>query len=220
MDLGSRSRLADENELVWYPAEVNTSIRPGWFYHSNEDGKVRSLNELIEIYNGSVGGNATFLLNIPPMPTGLFHMNDVKRLKELGEYLGKAFSDNILENAEITAESEKPGCNIGNVLHDGYNNYFMPESKDKTAIYINWENETDIGSIVIKENIAMSQRVESFTVEAKQNGGYEAVYSGTVIGHKRIIPCKSLHTNGLRICITDSREEPAISFIGVYKAME
>ncbi len=61
-DLGSRAVLEGEHALIWYPAEVNTSIRPGWFYHSEEDDQVKSLEELVHIYLGSVGGNATFLL--------------------------------------------------------------------------------------------------------------------------------------------------------------
>lgn len=65
-DLGSREILENEKDLVWYPAEVNTSIRPGWFWHESENDKVRSLNELINIYYNSIGANATFLLNIPP----------------------------------------------------------------------------------------------------------------------------------------------------------
>ena len=65
-DLGSYELIKDEKELIWYPAEVNTSIRPGWFYHEEEDDQVKSLETLISIYEHSVGGNATFLLNIPP----------------------------------------------------------------------------------------------------------------------------------------------------------
>ena len=64
--LGSRVALENEPDLIWYPAEVNTSIRPGWFYHEQEDDNVRSLESLLDIYYRSVGGNATFLLNIPP----------------------------------------------------------------------------------------------------------------------------------------------------------
>ena len=71
-DLGSRKALENEKDLIWYPAEVNTSIRPGWFYHPEEDNGVRPLSELIDIYYKSVGGNATFLLNIPPSPLGFF----------------------------------------------------------------------------------------------------------------------------------------------------
>ena len=78
--------LENEKALIWYPAEVNTSIRPGWFWHESENDMVRSLDELINIYYNSVGGNATFLLNIPPTKDGLFHENDVQRLCEMGEY--------------------------------------------------------------------------------------------------------------------------------------
>lgn len=94
-DLGSRKALENEKDLIWYPAEVNTSIRPGWFYHPEEDNGVRPLSELIDMYYKSVGGNATFLLNIPPSPLGLFHQNDVQRLKEIGDYLNKSFGKSI-----------------------------------------------------------------------------------------------------------------------------
>ena len=70
-DLGSRQALENEQELIWYPAEVNTSIRPGWFWHSAENSQVKPLSALTEIYEKSVGGNATFLLNIPPNRQGL-----------------------------------------------------------------------------------------------------------------------------------------------------
>jgi len=76
LDLGSREALRDENDLIWYPAEVNTSIRPGWFWHPSEDEQVKPLAQLIDIYEKSVGGNAMFLLNIPPTDEGLFHEND------------------------------------------------------------------------------------------------------------------------------------------------
>ena len=103
-DLGSRAALEGERDLIWYPAEVNTSIRPGWFYHPEEDDQVKSLEELVHIYLGSVGGNATFLLNIPPMPNGLLHENDVERLRELGEWQQRSFSRNLLEESHRPVE--------------------------------------------------------------------------------------------------------------------
>ncbi|MBQ9119296.1 MAG: alpha-L-fucosidase [Lachnospiraceae bacterium] len=194
-DLGSREILAQENDLIWYPAEVNTSIRPGWFYHPEEDDKVRSLEELIHIYQNSVGGNATFLLNIPPTTEGLFHENDVRRLQELGEYLQKAFAVNLLERATLTASPE-------------------------TVICAEWKEPVAIGNIVLKENILLSQRVERFVAEARIHGEYEKIYEGTVIGYKKIIPLKSVRTDSLRIRILDVRVAPAISFLGVYEAVE
>lgn len=219
-DLGSRQLLENEENLIWYPAEVNTSIRPGWFWHENENDKVRPLDELIDIYNNSVGGNATFLLNIPPAKDGLFHGNDVKRLEEIGKYLRTAFAHELLKNADISADSCACGYDISNVKTDGYDTYYTPEKGRNTAeITVRWNETVSIGNIVIKENIRSSQRVESFILEARIDGVFKEIYSGTVIGYKRIIPLKSLNTDRIRIKITDSRTEPAISFVGIYKAI-
>ena len=213
-DLGSREVIKDEEELIWYPAEVNTSIRPGWFWHESEYDKVRSLSELIHIYNNSVGGNATFLLNIPPTREGLLHENDVKRLEEIGEYLKRAFAENLLEQAEISSDSG----DISAVRIDNYEEYFVADKGRNTAeITAKWNSPVNIGNIVIKENILCGQRVESFTIEAEQDGSFTEVYCGTVIGYKRIVPLGCLNTKAIRIKITDSRTEPTIAFLGIYK---
>ena len=212
-DLGSRSILENETDLIWYPAEVNTSIRPGWFWHEYENDKVRSLDELVHIYNNSVGGNATFLLNIPPTPEGLLHENDVKRLAELGEYLEKAFSENILESAKLTSDGE----NISAVKNDNYDEYFSAKNGVTTAeITAEWDSPVTVGNIVLKENILRGQRVESFTVEAETDGKFIEIYRGPVIGYKRIVPLKNISAKAVRIKITDSRTEPTLAFMGIY----
>ena len=210
-DLGSKKMLADEHELIWYPAEVNTSIRPGWFWHESENDKVRPLEELIDIYIKSVGGNATFLLNIPPTNEGLIHENDVRRLNEIGEFLNKAFADNIAPQADITADGE----GIENVLSDSYDKYYMPDNSE-TEITFKFDKPEKLGYLVIKENICMSQRVESFKVSVSENGSFKGIYDGTVIGYKRIVPLNDITTDCIKITITDSRTSPVISFIGIY----
>lgn len=220
-DLGSREVLRDEEELIWYPAEVNTSIRPGWFWHEYENDKVRSLEELIHIYNNSVGGNATFLLNIPPTKEGLFHENDVKRLEEIGAYLKKAFARNLLEEAELEADGCTCGYDISNVRADDYDTYFKAEGECNTAtVTAKWKEPVSIGNIVIKENILCSQRIESFAVEAYLAGEFREVYRGTIVGYKRIVALKNCKTECIRIKILDSRMEPTLSFVGVYEGIE
>ena len=108
-DLGSRAVLEGENDLVWYPTEVNFSIRPGWFYHESEDDQVRSLENLISIYDRSVGGNSTMLLNVPPTKEGLIHDRDAERLRELGAYLRRREAHNLVEEAEMTATGSESG---------------------------------------------------------------------------------------------------------------
>ncbi len=218
-DLGSREILEGETDLVWYPAEVNTSIRPGWFYHEHEDDKVRSLDDLINVYNCSVGGNATFLLNIPPTPEGLFHENDVKRLVEIGEYLQKNFSSNVLESARLSCASSLEGFGIDNVRTDSYDSCFRTADGTTAAeITAVWDKPVEIANIVLKENILMSQRIESFTVTAHLGESSKEIYNGTVVGYKRIIPLKDAVTaDKLTIRITESRVAPTLSFLGVYE---
>ncbi len=214
-DLGSREILKDEPDLVWYPAEVNTSIRPGWFYHDYEDDKVRTLADLMHVYYNSVGGNATFLLNVPPMPTGLFHENDVKRLAEIGDYIKKAFANNIAPNAKITADSFKEGYEPNKLLVDEYESCYFAED-ELAELTFDWQEKKDIAHVVIKENILYSQRVERYTVEAKQDGEYREIARGTVIGHKKIIKLDGVVTDSIRIRFTETRACPAISFVGIY----
>jgi alpha-L-fucosidase len=198
-DLGSRAILENENDLIWYPAEVNTSIRPGWFYHEYEDDKVRSLEELTNIYFNSVGGNATFLLNIPPTREGLFHKNDVARLQELGDFLRNEFANPIkeLDKKEIklntTSETDSYTIRID-----------LPLSKIKY--------------IIIQEDIEKSQRAESFEVLAKNSSEkYETLFSGTTIGYKKIIRFeKPLNTDSLIIKITSCRCKPEIKKIVIH----
>lgn len=215
-DLGSREILEKEGDLVWYPAEVNTSIRPGWFWHENENDKVKSLEELIHVYYNSVGGNATFLLNVPPTREGLFHENDVSRLREIGEYLRKAFAVNLAENARVTSGTS--GKDLKGVLaSDDYETYYESDEEGFGELLVEWDHPVGVRHVVLKENVTMSQRVESFEIQTLTERGFETVFEGTVIGYKRIayFP-EGLRTKAIRIVITDARMEPTIAFLGIY----
>ena len=107
-DLGSRECLRNEEKLAYYPAETDVSIRPGWFYHEEEDDQVRSFENLKEIYLSSVGGNTTLLLNLPPMKNGKLHQTDVNNVKMLGDFIRSTFKDNLADIAEITVPGK--GC--------------------------------------------------------------------------------------------------------------
>ena len=210
-DLGSRKAIRGEKELVWYPAEVNTSIRPGWFYHSQEDDKVKSLEELVRVYENSVGGNATFLLNIPPNRDGVFHENDVKRLRELGDYIRHTYGYNILAEA-VSAQDDRGERVLCDYLkQDDYKESLVLRAGE--SIMFKWDAPRKISRIVLKEDITKSQRVEEFAV---YDGNDREIYHGTVIGYKKIIPVASVGTDKIRIRLLDSRKEAYLSFVGVY----
>lgn len=220
-DLGSRQILAEEEELVWYPAEVNTSIRPGWFYHEEEDTQVKSLEELIDIYEKSVGGNATFLLNVPPDREGKIAEPDRKRLKELGDYLEKSFQHNIALKAIIHADHLLEGFEIDKAINGHEGEYYRTKDGETcTNIELHWKNVHKIGYLVLQEQITQSQRIEKYEIQVHRQGTWETVYEGTVVGYKKIIPMKGIVTDGICIRILDSRVFPTISFLGVYEKME
>ena len=105
-DLGSRAALAGhEDDLIWYPAEVNTSIRPGWFHHPAEDAEVRSVDELFTIYLRSVGGNSCFLLNVPPATDGRVRDADVAVLERLGRRIEDLRARGIEATATVSSGS-------------------------------------------------------------------------------------------------------------------
>lgn len=152
LDLGSRNALAGEEELIWYPAEVDVSIRPGWFYHPEEDEQVRSLENLVHIYDTSVGGNAMLLLNVPPAPDGKIREIDVKRLKELGDFIRNRQKDNLLE---------EPDCQ----------NVELPAASDVgSSVEISWNEKKEISFLVLQEEIRYSQRAEHFEIRDLENG--------------------------------------------------
>lgn len=219
-DLGSRERLKNEKELVWYPAETDVSIRPGWFYHEEEDDKVRSFENLKDIYLKSVGGNTTLLLNIPPMKNGKIHEKDMAILKRLGEFINDTFKNNLLKNALVTTvpEHDCRGNSPDMMRTDDYNTYFMnKEGENKLLIEIKFDECKKLNYLVLKEAITFSQRVEKFNVYFNDESGNKIkIFEGTTIGYKRIIDLKGTKTDNLTIEIEDSRVAPVMSFVGVY----
>lgn len=194
-DLGSRAILENEQELIWYPAEVNTSIRPGWFWHASEDDQVRPLEKLLDIYEKSVGGNATFLLNIPPTNEGLFHENDVARLHELGAYIRDSYAHNLLDEDGVRCETTD---------NDQIITVTLPQAKR-------------IHRVVLMEDLHYSQRVEQYEIDVQVDGAWQNVSKGSVIGHKRIAVLEPVVTDNVRIRITDVRVKPMLRFVGLYE---
>ena len=216
-DLGSREILKDETDLIWYPAEVNTSIRPGWFWHETENDQVKPLSRLIEIYEKSVGGNATFLLNIPPDRRGLFAEPDAERLREFGDYLRRCYRRNLAPEAVLEADPAEPGHEAERMLReeDGY--YLPAASRAPVCLTLRWPEPRRMDRVVLREEISQSQRIERFHLEVPEGAGWRTVARGTVVGAKRIIPVPGLCADCLRLVVDDARVRPALAFLGVYQ---
>ena len=218
-DLGSREALRGEDDLVWYPAEVNTSIRPGWFYHASEDDQVKDFETLRQVYLNSVGGNAMFLLNLPPDRRGLIHPADAASLGKLGRFIREGFRDNLAEAASINTGDALPGFGGEGLTAPGYETYFRTaEGHIEARIDLEWPRAQEIGYVVLQENIRLGQRVERFAIACEGPEGEDVILrEGTVVGYKRIVRVdRPVTTRRLSILIRDARVFPTLAFIGVY----
>jgi alpha-L-fucosidase len=204
----------------WVPAEVDVSIRPGWFYHAKEDSLVKTAEKLFEIYLTSVGRGSTLLLNVPPDRRGLFHENDVKALQGFRELLNKEFPINLAHNAKTTASSFRGDAKMfapANIT-DGNKNTYWTTNDNITAgsFEINHGKTSTVKYILLQEYIKLGQRIKSFTVEVWKDNAWQKVAEATTIGYKRILKIEPVETNKIRVNITASKACPVISNMEVY----
>ena len=215
-DLGSRKAIEGCKDFIWYPAEVDVSIRPGWFYHKREDFKVKSLKKLMKIYWGSVGGNSSLLLNIPPDKNGLLAKADVRALRKFGKELRSEFPEDLMKDCVVVASSQlNEECNVNNIsTENGY--WKCGEGDVNPEIEITFNTPIVADKIVLKENIATGQQIESFDIYADNGKEYKKLCSSTVIGAKRICRFKKQKINRLKIVITSYRVKATINKVELY----
>ena len=211
-----------EDGEKWVPGEADVSIRPGWFYHSVEDDKVRSLDEMVDIYYESIGRNATLLLNLPVDRRGLVHENDEARLKELVATIKADFKKELLAGNQVQASNIRGNdSNFGpqNVIDGDKNTYWATDDKVKQAtIEFTFKKPTAINRILLQEYIKLGQRVKEFSVEAKVDGQWKTIANETTIGYKRILRLDRVTASAIRVNILDAKAGFVISTIQAYNA--
>ena len=204
----------------WAPPEVDVSIRPGWFYHRAEDGKVKSIDRLIEIYEQSVGRGANLLLNIPPDRRGLIPDVDAARLREFGRVIADTYRTDLARQATATADrirGESPQFAASQVNDgDGATYWATDDGVTSGSIELSWPAPVTVGHVVLQEAIALGQRVEAWTVDAQVDGGWTPIAQGTTIGYKRIARVMPIMTRQIRVNVTRALGPLAISSVGVY----
>lgn len=209
-----------ENGNYWVPAEVDVSIRPGWFYHQSQDSLVRSPQNLLDLYYSSVGRNSNLLLNVPPDRRGLLHENDVKSLLAFRELINKEFENDLAKGKKVEASSFRgKGYEASNVTDGNADSYWATgDSVTKGDLIIDLGSESEINRILIQEYIKLGQRIQEFIVYAFENGNWVKLIDGTTIGHKIIRKFPLIITSKIKISFTKSKACPVISNIGIYRA--
>ncbi|MBM3295104.1 MAG: alpha-L-fucosidase, partial [Candidatus Aminicenantes bacterium] len=218
-DLGSRQRLREATALLWYPAEIDVSIRPGWFYHAAEDGRVKSPEKLVDIYYSSVGRNGVLLLNIPPDRRGLIHERDVEALEGMRRILEATFAANLAAGAGIRASSEEPGRPPSAVLDEDPGTYWSAADGATSAeIELDLVAEATFDRAMLQEHIRAGQRIEAFVLESWDGSAWRACAEGTTIGYKRLLRFPPVTARKVRLVIRRSRSNPTLSAFGLYLA--
>ncbi len=218
-DLGSRERLANAKALMWYPAETDVSIRPGWFYHASEDGRVKSPEKLVDIYYSSVGRNSVLLLNVPPDTSGRISPIDSANLCGMRTILDQTFSENLLHGASVVASSERSGHPCASVLTPGEGRYWTTgKGVDTAQILFDLHRTATVDRAMLKEAIRIGQRIEHFSIEGRNDGPWFPVAEGTTVGYERLLRFAPVTASSFRLVIDRSRECPALASVGLFRS--
>ena len=193
--MGGREVLARASELYWYPSEVDVSIRPGWFYHADQNEQIKPLSHLVDIYFKSVGYNSVLLLNIPPDKRGLIHETDRLRLNEFASYLKNTFNDNFLKKG---------------------NSYWQASSGESREFTV--QTNALVNTFMLQEDIAKGQRVEDFLLEGWMDNAWHKLAEGTTVGYKRLIRFDSCQPEKVRLTIRSARGKANFLNAGLFYA--
>lgn len=202
----------------WLPAECDVSIRPGWFYHQHEDDKVRTPENLMELYFASVGRGANLLVNLPVDPRGHVHELDRDALIAFHTQRQQLFATNLAHTATITVSSQYH-TNLGSqtLTDNNPESYWVPALDDHTPfITIHFAQPTTISVIDIREYLPLGQRIDEVVIEIETASGWQRVAMVQSIGNRRLVRCPNVSASAIRLHITQSSAIPAIQTIGVY----
>lgn len=212
----------DMDGTVWRPGESDVSIRPGWFWHPEEDGKVRSVENLVDLYFKSVGRNSLLLLNIPPNKDGLLAETDVQRLAEFKQALDSIFAENLAAGRKASASAvrgQDEAYGPEQVLDEKDETYWaLDDGQIQGWIEVDLGQPVEFNVACLKENIALGQRVISYRIEVFEDGDWRTLVQGSTIGHKKLDRFPPARAQRVRVLIDEARACPTISEFGLYRS--
>jgi alpha-L-fucosidase len=208
---------------VWYPAECDVSIRPGWFHHASEDTQLKPLATLLDIYFNSVGHNCPLLLNVPPDQRGLIAEPDVARMQELGTALTDIFRTNLAKGQAATADSVfagAPAFAAGRAVDGSIATYWAAADGMTTGrLELDLGGPTAVSVVSLKEPLELGERTTRYHVELQAAGAtdWTTVGAGTTIGTRSLhrLPAGS-SAQKVAVVIEQARAAPAIAELAVY----
>lgn len=216
------------NGNQWTVPEADTKITSGWFWGESKKTPL-SMEQLAGIYFGSVGHNATLLLNVPPNKQGTVDADILARVAEFGKAVQNTFDKNLAEKASVSATEVRGNSkkySPENLLDGNDETYWtVGDGTTSGKVLIDLGESKKFDVVSIEEAIQFGQRIGSFKVEYKNgNGEWKTFDQGTTIGAKRLCRKKAVKADKLRITVTAHNQAenkvPILSEIGVYEAAE
>lgn len=211
------------NGSKWLPAECDVSIRPGWFWHEGQNDKVKTPEQLMDLYLKSVGRGASLLLNVPPDRRGLLHENDVASLRGFGAQLRKTFSGALPAGGRVVASNVRGNARqfrADNLLDGKPETYWATDDGVTTAeVTIEFPRPVRFEFVRVREEIRLGQRVDSIAVDVRQDGEWRAVGQATSVGACRILRMPNIiETTNVRLRVTQSPVSPALTEFSLFRS--
>jgi len=208
-----------EGGTDWVPAECDVSIRPGWFYKTSEDSKIKTTDHLVRLWEQSVGHNANLILNVPASTDGVISQFDVDALDRWHDELKATYGHDLAKGAHATADVERGHGFEASRVTDGRDTTYWaaPDHENHGVLTLELSQPATFDRVELREPIELGQRIAAFRIEVDSGSGWTELAKGTTVGNRRIIPVPATTSAKVRVTILDSRACPAISTFALYK---
>lgn len=204
---------------VWRPAEVDVSIRPGWFYHASQDDAVKTVDKLLDIYYASVGRGCNLLLNIPPDRRGRIPDHDALVLKQWREVLDRTFAVDFAQEAKVSGPTRGGDERFSprNVADGDRSTYWATDDDVTTSeLVLELPRSATFNVVRVREYLPLGQRIDAFAVDWWDGENWQELAAATSIGNQRLLRTPTVTTSKVRLRITEAAACPAISEVGLF----
>lgn len=218
--LGTETELdylqhGDPSGTLFSIGEADVSLRPGWFYHEDQDPK--SLEELVEIYFHSVGRGTPLLLNIPPNKDGLFDEKDIQRLYEFRAYCDELYKEDLALGAKVSGPALSPDFACSNLTDGRKTSSWASDEELPVHLELDLESPKTFDVIELREDLKLGQRIVAFHVQVELDGVWQEFGSGFTVGYKCLLRGSMVEARKVRVIITEAQDLPVLTMISLYK---